>query len=124
MNWDDLAGDRRTREVLEHWRKLGRFRRDHPAIGAGKHRTLQRSPYIFSRSLDGPGTADRVLVAMDHGEGEKTIPVFGVFPEGADVVDAYSGASAKVVGDSVTLMTRSGLVLLSTPSRTAAPSAR
>ncbi|HEU4525630.1 MAG TPA: alpha-amylase family glycosyl hydrolase, partial [Gemmatimonadales bacterium] len=124
MNWDDLAGDGSAREVLQHWRTLGRFRREHPAVGAGEHRTLQRSPYIFSRSLEGPDTADRVLVAMDHGEGEKTIPVFGVFPEGADVVDAYSGASAKVVGDSVTLMTRSGLVLLSTPSRTAAPSAR
>ena len=35
------AGDSTTRGILEHWRKLGEFRRAHPAVGAGVHRTLQ-----------------------------------------------------------------------------------
>jgi alpha-amylase len=121
MNWDDLAGGGTTIEVLRHWRKLGRFRRDHPAVGAGEHRTLQESPYIFSRTLAREGTTDRVLVAMDQGEGEKTIPVFGLFPQGAELVDAYSGATATVADGSVRLTTPSGLVLLSTPSRNPAP---
>jgi alpha-amylase len=124
MNWDELGTDSTTRAVLRHWRKLGRFRRDHPAVGAGEHRTLQQSPYIFSRSLGGADGGDRVLVAMDAGEGVKSIPVYGVFPEGAAVVDAYSGAAATVAGDAVTLMTPSGLVLLSTPLRNGAPGAR
>jgi len=121
MNWDDLAGERSTRAVLEHWRKLGRFRRDHPAVGAGEHRTLQRSPYVFSRTLEAEGTSDRVLVAMDQGEGEKTIPVFGLFPDGTRLVDVYSGSTGTVTDGSITLTTGSGLVLLSRPSRSPAP---
>jgi alpha-amylase len=121
MNWDDVARGGRTSEVLRHWRKLGRFRRDHPAVGAGEHRTLQQSPYIFSRVLELDGGADRVLVAMDQGDGEKTIPVFGLFPDGAALVDAYSGASATVTDGAVTLTTRFDLVLLSRPSPNAAP---
>jgi alpha-amylase len=116
MNWDDLAGEGSTRAVLEHWRRLGRFRLDHPAVGAGEHRTLQRSPYVFSRTLEAEGTEDRVLVAMDQGEGEKTIPVFGLFPDGTRLVDAYSGGTGMVAHGSVTLTTGSRLVLLSRPS--------
>jgi alpha-amylase len=121
MNWDDLERGGMTSQVLQHWRKLGRFRRDHPAVGAGEHRTLQESPYIFSRTLARDGAMDRVLVAMDQGEGEKAIPVFGLFPEGAELVDAYSGTAATVTDGSVTLMTPSDLVLLSTPSRNPGP---
>jgi alpha-amylase len=115
MNWDDLERGGTTSEVLQHWRKLGRFRRDHPAVGAGEHRTLQESPYIFSRTLGRDDRADRVLVAMDQGEGEKTIPVFGLFPEGTELVDGYSGTAAAVRDGSVRLTTPSHLVLLSTP---------
>ena len=121
MNWDDLERGGRASQVLQHWRRLGRFRRDHPAVGAGEHRTLQESPYIFSRTLARDGAPDRVLVAMDQAEGEKTIPVFGLFPEGAVLVDAYSGTSATVTGGSVTLTSPSDLVLLSTPSPNLAP---
>jgi alpha-amylase len=112
MNWGDLEGGSATAGVLQHWRKLGRFRRAHPAVGAGVHRTLQAKPYIFSRSLETGGRVDRVLVAMDQGEGAKTIPVFGVFPDGAGVADAYSGVSGTVRNGAVSLTTGSGLVLL------------
>ena len=111
MNWDDLARGGTTAEVLEHWRKLGRFRRAHPAVGAGVHRRLQAEPYIFSRTLD----TDRVLVAMDQGDGPKSIPVFDVFPEGTGLVDAYSGMRGTVAGGKISLTTPSGLVLLSEP---------
>jgi len=112
MNW----GDRERRaKVLEHWRKLGRFRRDHPAVGAGVHRTLQAKPYIFSRMLESAGRVDRVLVAMDQGAGEKRIPVFGVFPDGTALVDGYSGVVATVRNGAVSLTTGSGMVLLAEP---------
>jgi alpha-amylase len=109
MNWGDLE---RRKEVLRHWRKLGRFRREHPAVGAGVHRTLQAKPYIFSRALESGGRPDRVLVAMDQGEGDKTVPVFGVFPDGTKLVDAYSGVAGTVRDGAVLLTTGSGLVLL------------
>jgi alpha-amylase len=109
MNWGDLE---RRAAVLQHWRKLGRFRRDHPAVGAGAHRTLQVKPFIFSRILETGDRVDRVLVAMDQGAGAKTISVFGVFPDGTRLVDAYSGVGGTVKNGTVALSTRSGLVLL------------
>jgi alpha-amylase len=113
MNWADLPGGGRTAEVLAHWRRLGRFRRAHPAVGAGVHQQLQAQPYIFSRTLETAGRVDRVLVAMDQGEGAKTIPVFGVFPDGTVLVDGYSGARGIVRNDSISLSTPYSLVLLS-----------
>jgi alpha-amylase len=112
MNWGDLKSGSRTARILEHWRKVGRFRRAHPAVGAGLHRTLQAKPYIFSRTLDTGGPVDRVLVAMDQGDGPKNVPVFGVFPEGTRLVDAYTGLGGTVLKDSISLTSRSGLVLL------------
>jgi alpha-amylase len=107
MNWGDL--EQGARGVLEHWRKVGRFRQAHPAVGAGEHRTLQAEPYIFSRVLG----SDTVLIAMDLGTGRKTIAVYGVFPDGTEVTDSYSGERVRVTSGNVSIMTQSGLVLLS-----------
>jgi alpha-amylase len=112
MNWDDLEGNGATARILDHWRTLGRFRQAHPAVGAGQHRSLQTEPYIFSRTLESHGLSDRVLVAMGLGEGSQTIPVFDVFPDGAELTDAYSGRTATVTNGQVTIVTESGLVLL------------
>ena len=112
MNWGDLESGAATAAVLEHWRKLGRFRRAHPAVGAGVHRTLQAKPFIFSRTLDTGGEVDRVLVATDQGEGAKAVRVFGMFPEGTELVDSYSGASGTVKNGMISLTTGSGLLLL------------
>jgi alpha-amylase len=120
MNWGDLARGGRTAEVLRHWRKLGRFRSAHPAVGAGVHRQLQAVPYIFSRILDANGMHDRVLVALDQGAGAKTIPVFGVFPDGTELVDGYSGVRGRVRNGSIALTTAFGIVLLSERTGTSA----
>jgi alpha-amylase len=115
MNWSDLGRGGRTAEILRHWRKLGQFRRAHLAVGAGAHHRLQVQPYIFSRTLeaDGGGRVDRVLVALDQGEGAKTIPVFGVFRDGTELVDAYSGTWGTVRNGRISLTTAFRLVLLS-----------
>jgi alpha-amylase len=118
MNWSDIEAGGPAAEVLRHWRKLGRFRRDHPAVGAGEHRTLQAEPYVFSRTLDG---GDRVLVALGQPSGAKTIPVFAAYPDGTVLVDAYSGTRATVSGGAVSLTTPFDLVLLSTPVPSAVP---
>ncbi len=67
---------------------------------------------MFSRILETEGISDRVLVAMDQGEGAKTIPAFGVFPDGAELVDAYSGETGTVTNAEIKLETDYGLVLL------------
>ncbi len=108
MNWGNLGDGGVAVEVLEHWRKLGRFRRAHPAVGAGVHRTLQREPYVFSRTLGG----DRVVVAVGMGEGVKSIRVGGVFPDGTQIVDAYSGSTGVVSGGEVSIASSAAVVLV------------
>lgn len=111
MDWSVVAAQSSDDDsVLAHWRKLGRFRHAHPAVGAGTHRQIQAAPYVFGRvEVGGP---DRVVVALDHAAGEKSVPVGGLFPEGAALVDAYSGSEVTVSGDRVTLATPYGTVLL------------
>ncbi len=74
MNWRDLGRGDSTRHILAHWRKLGEFRRQHPAVGAGVHHTLQAKPYIFSRILTTDSVDDRVVVAMDQPKGVQAHP--------------------------------------------------
>jgi len=113
MNWGDIARGDPTAGILQHWRKLARFRSNHPAIGAGVHQRLQESPYIFSRTHESQGLSDRVIVALDQPAGAKSIPVAGVFPDGTELLDEYSGVRGRVVGGSVLLTSPFGLVLLS-----------
>jgi alpha-amylase len=113
MNWGDLERGGRTAEVLRHWRKLGQFRRAHPAVGAGAHRRLQAEPYVFARTLGADGQGDRVVVGLDQPVGAKTIPVGGVFADGTRLVDAYSGARATVSAGAGAFTTPFSVVLLS-----------
>jgi alpha-amylase len=112
MNWEDVARGGAVAGTLDHWRKLARFRAAHPAVGAGDHVRLSLSPWIFSRTLQATGFEDRVLIAADLGPGEVRIPVYGVFPEGALLTDGYTGRSAVVRDNEVSLVTESGIVLL------------
>jgi alpha-amylase len=96
MNWGDIYRRGPSREILRHWRRLGEFRREHPAVGAGEHRTLQSQPYIFSRTLDADGVHDRVVVSTDQPQGHKSIPVFGVFPDGTELT-VHQGAEGRFV---------------------------
>lgn len=109
MNWGELERGGHTAEVLRHWRLLGQFRRAHPAVGAGVHRLLQATPYVFSRTLG----ADRVVVALGQGSGARTIPVGDAFPDGTTLRDAYSGAEGIVIAGKVTIATGFDVVLLS-----------
>lgn len=59
MNWAEVANGT-AEPILSFWRKLGQFRHRHPAIGAGLHRQISESPYVFSRTL----ADDRVIVAF------------------------------------------------------------
>ena len=113
MNWEALGRGGDTDAILEHWRTLARFRADHPAVGAGEHVRLSSSPWIFSRTLKRNGSEDRVLVAAGLEPGPVTVPVFGVFPDGTELEDSYSGDRAIVSEGAVTLVTDSGIVLLS-----------
>lgn len=101
MNWDELAAnaDRngyKTQDVLAHWQKLGRFRRDHPAVGAGIHKMLSGKPYLFTRSFVSGQYTDEVVVGLDWPKGKKEVDVHGIFQDGTILTDYYSGQKISV----------------------------
>ena len=112
MNWEDIANDSKTKEVLAHWQKLGLFRNNHPAVGAGVHSQILASPYVFSRTFIKGKYSDKVVVGLDLEKGEKSIPVGTIFTNGTKVRDAYSGETSTVVRGKVNLNTDFGIVLL------------
>ena len=112
MNWDEIANNSSTKEVLSHWQKLGKFRKKHPAVGGGVHTQISASPYVFSRTFTKGKYSDKVVVGLDLAKGEKTILVGSIFANGSKVKDAYSGKTTTVTKGKVTLNTDFGIVLL------------
>ncbi|WP_211296416.1 carbohydrate binding domain-containing protein [Paenibacillus donghaensis] len=84
MNWSGI-----NPSVLSHWQKLGKFRNNHIAIGAGIHKKMADSPYTFSRTYDQGDILDKVVVATGA-SGTVDVNVSGVFPDGTTVRDAYT----------------------------------
>jgi len=112
MNWEAIASDAKTKEVILHWQKLGVFRKNHPAVGAGIHNQISASPYVFSRTFTKGNYSDNVVIGLDLAIGEKTISVSTIFPNGCKVKDAYSGKTVTVVNGKVNINTDFGILLL------------
>jgi hypothetical protein len=73
---------------------------------------VQDSPYVFARMLDRGGLRDRVVVALNADTGLKAVPVGDVFPNGARLIDGYSGTEVTVANGRVSLVTPWRTVLL------------
>jgi len=106
MNWDDISTNQSTKDILLHTQKLGKFRANHPAIGAGKHQMITQDPYLFSRSYDKDEYHDMIVVGLDLSSGKKALDVSKIFKEGDVLHDAYSNQdivikNGKAVIDSV-----------------------
>ena len=108
MNWSDVKYNSGTQKLLLHYQKLGKFRANHPAVGAGVHHMISSSPYWFTRILD----TDKVLIGLDLKSGLKEVSVEGVFENGTNLHDAYSGKNVKVENGKVSLDTEFYIVLL------------
>lgn len=108
MNWEDIQPNSETLSLLNHYQKLGQFRNNHPAVGAGKQTVLKAEPYILHRKYN----SDEVIIALDYFREEKVIDVAGLWPNGTKVRDAYSGTSAVVKDGRIVLTTNSDVVLL------------
>lgn len=111
MNWEDLEHEG-TQAILSHWQKLGQFRKDHLAVGAGTHQQISADPYLFKRSLNGKKGSDEVLVGLQLSSGPKTIPTTGTFPDGTKLKDYYSGKTVTVRTGQVTVDSPYGIILL------------
>ncbi len=112
MNWDAVDHDDNTAAIISHWQKLGQFRRNHPAVGAGSNKTLSSTPYIFSRSLKKGEFEDKVVVGLEMPEGKKEVPVKGIFEDGTLLKDHYSNLEGKVSNGKIVLNTEFSVVLL------------
>ncbi|WP_108867374.1 alpha-amylase family glycosyl hydrolase [Aquimarina aquimarini] len=111
MNWEGIK-EEKTKLLLGHWQKLGVFRKNHPSIGAGKHKMISKKPYVFSRKYNINGVSDKVVIGLDLAKGEKTIKIDSIFPEGTILIDQYSGKKVKVVNNSVIINSNYEIALL------------
>ena len=112
MNWDEIANNQQTKDVLTHWQKLGKFRNNHPAVGAGVHKMLSENPYVFERTFSKDSYSDAVVIGLNVPEGEKELTVGTVFTDGDELIDAYSKTKTTVKNGKVKLSTPNSVVLL------------
>lgn len=112
MNWEAINDNPETKAILTHWQKLGKFRANHPAIGAGVHQMITEQPYTFYRSYQKGDFKDLVVIGLDLEKGKKSIDVSKVFEDGDNILDAYSGKTVNVESGKVVIDSEFDIVLL------------
>ena len=108
MNWSDISSNLETQKLLVHYQKLGKFRANHPAVGAGVHQMISSSPYWFTRTLNN----DKVVIGLDLKPGLKEVSVQGIFENGTELRDGYSGKKVTVENEKVSIDSGLSIVLL------------
>lgn len=109
MNWDEHNDPEKT-DLLIHWQKLGQFRKNHPAVGAGRHHQINEKQ--FARTYKSGLVNDVVICALDQPTGKKEISVAGFFKNGETLTDYYSDNKVMVSGDKIILDSKFNIVLL------------
>lgn len=112
MNWNDVATNSSTKELLLHWQKLGQFRKKHIAIGAGLHKSFPTKDYIFGRIYSKNNYTDKVLIGLNLNKGIKEINAENLFAEGETVHDFYSGKTTTVTNGTIKIDSPFTLLLL------------
>ncbi len=112
MNWSDLTdSNSQASKTLAHWQKLGQFRNNHLAVGAGDNIDISDSPYTFGRIYNKDGDSDRVVCVVGA-SGTIDVDVSKVFSNGSKVRDAYTGATTTVKDGKATFTADSNGVIL------------
>ncbi len=112
MNWDDIATNDSTKAILEHWQKLGQFRKNHPAVGAGIHQMISESPYVFYRTYKKKDFKDLVIIGLDLPKSLKSLQVGKLFEDGTVLHEFYSKQDVVVKNGSVQIDSEFDIVLL------------
>lgn len=84
MDWSDIDTD-----LLEHFRRLGKIRKDNPVIATGSQKTLDTHTCLRYNGND------KILIRVKPESG-KPIPVAGIFADGTLLTELYTGQSAIV----------------------------
>lgn len=109
MNWEEIP---QKQDLLIHWQKLGQFRRNHPAVGAGQHKMISDNPYVFSRTYVKGDFNDAVIIGLDLPKGKQTINVSTVFKDGTQVKDFYSKQIIEVKNGTITIEGDTNIILI------------
>jgi len=112
MNWEELDSIAETKQIHEHWQKLGKFRSNHPAVGAGRHKRLAKKPYVFSRTYVDGDYKDKVAIGLNLPKGKKSLWVKGFFGDGTKLMEAYSETEVEVKNGKVMLDNEYDIALL------------
>ncbi|SCX97965.1 alpha-amylase [Nonlabens sp. Hel1_33_55] len=109
MNWDSM-----DLQTLNHWQKLGQFRRDHPAVGAGKgySLTFEGKGYISARLYEKNGFKDDIIIGVGLEDGKRSIDVSKVFKNQNQLRNAYTGDILDVENGRVEVLAKNGVVLI------------
>ena len=113
MNWDSL-----DQTVLAHWQKVGQFRNDHVAVGAGSNTMLTATNGVaFARTYDKNGVSDKVAaVIAASSNADITIDVSSIWSDGQLLMNAYDQSSAIVTDGKVTFNSgENGTILIQMP---------
>jgi len=114
MNWNDIKTKEETQKILQHWQKLGQFRANHMAVGAGKHQLISEdNGLVFSRIRN----EDKIIGGINLSKGNKVLNVSSVFKNGDTVSDFYSNQIIEVKDGKVTLNSTFDIVLLEKSKR-------
>ena len=109
MNWEDINNLDDTKKILTHWQKLGQFRANHPAVGAGKHQVIsEENGLVFSRVYN----QDQVIIGIDMFESAINIDVSSIFKDGDLLKDTYSNQEVVVKSGKVNFISEFSIVLL------------
>lgn len=100
MNWSAVDGD-----VNSHWKKVGTFRRNNPAVGAGTQTDLGNDTY-------GRVWNNNKVVIKINANGSTSVNVSGIFADGTAVRNAYNGEEGTVSGGKVTFTGENGVILI------------
>ncbi len=84
MNWNNINASH-----LQHFQKLGKIRNSNPVIGTGRQQTLDVHTCIRYNDTD------TILIRLKPNNGE-LISTDNIFPDGATVVELYTGQIASV----------------------------
>ncbi len=101
MNWEEIETNTvvsgfHVQDVLNHYQKLGKFRQQHPAVGAGIHQLISSDPFIFKRTYQNNEVQDVVVIGLDLAPGKKAIELKDIFENGTVLTDSYSGQKTTV----------------------------
>ncbi len=99
MNWSGM-----DKNILAHWQKVGTFRNNHVAVGAGSHSNLSASSgTAFARTYSKNNVTDKVACVVGaNANSNVTITLNNTFANGTVVRNAYDGKTATVTGGKVT----------------------